>query len=47
MENKIFTTDKARLNDRIRYEPPMAFMVLVLRIRQRCDLVTGFTGLSM
>lgn len=32
MEDKIFMTDK-RLKDRIRYEPTMCFLILVLRIR--------------
>lgn len=47
MEYKIFTTDKARLKDRIRYEPPMGLLVLVLRIREMYNPVTGFAGLSM
>lgn len=47
MENKIFMTDKDRLKDRIRYESTMGFLILVLRIRQICNLVTGITGRSV
>lgn len=40
-------TDKDRFRDRIRYEPTIGFLVLVLKIKQMSKLVTEITGFSM
>lgn len=40
-------TDKDRLRDRIRYEPVMGFLVLVLKVKQMSKLVTEITGFLM
>ena len=47
MENQICMADKDWMKARIKYEPTMGFLVLVLRMRQMYNLITRVTALSV